>query len=210
MSNIIDITVPLREGMVRWPESAPFSHSWTSRIKWGNGVNVSMISSDLHAGTHVDAPLHFIEGGASVDALDLKVLCGEVQVVELPGVVAVTEDLLEAAGIRSESERLLLKTGNSSFWKNDNFRPDFAALTKDAAQFLVRRGIRLVGVDYLSIQRYNDPPDVHRMLLSNGVVLVEGLDLSLVTSGLYELICLPLRIAGAEGAPARAILRELR
>jgi arylformamidase len=151
-----------------------------------------------------------VTGGISVDELDLDVLCGEAQVVELVGVAAVTADLLAGVGIRPETKRLLLKTGNSSFWENDLFRPDFAALTKDAAQFLVGRGIRLVGVDYLSVQRYNDPPDVHRLLLEEGVVLVEGLDLSRAASGHYELICLPLRIVGAEGALARAILRELR
>lgn len=210
MSNIIDITVPLREGMVRWPGSTSFSHSWAKKIDYGDGVNISSISCGLHVGTHVDAPLHYISGGASVDRLDLDVLCGEAQVVEFPGVAAVTAEILSSAGIWPETERLLLRTRNSSFWEGDLFQPDFTALTKDAAQFLVRRGIRLLGVDYLSVQRYNDPPDVHRLLLADGIVLLEGLNFSLVAPGGYELICLPLRITGAEGAPARAILRDLR
>jgi len=209
-SSIIDISVPLREGMIRWPGSVPFNHTWTKSFKMSDGVNVSMISSDLHIGTHVDAPLHYVDGGTSVDQLELDVLCGTVQLIDISGATSVTADLLAGAGIWPETERLLLKTNNSSFWQSDLFHTDYVALTRDAAKLLVEKGIRLFGVDYLSVQRYADPPDVHRILLENGVVLVEGLDLSSATPGSYEIICLPLRIVGAEGAPARVVLRQLR
>lgn len=209
-SNIIDISVPLIVGMVHWPGATPFSHTWTQVISSGDGVNVSMISCDLHTGTHIDAPLHYIADGMSVEKLELDLLCGLTQVVEISGVNVVTAELLASSGILAETERLLLKTDNSSLWNSNNvFHNDYVALTKDAAQFLVNFGVRLFGIDYLSVQRFNDPPDVHKLLLQDGIVLVEGLNLSTVTPGLYELFCLPLRIVGAEGAPVRAILRRL-
>jgi len=208
MTRIIDISVPLRNGIPCWPGSEGFNRHWTRSFQGGDGVNVSTITADLHVGTHVDAPLHFVDGGASVDELPLETLCGPAQVVELMGPGAVTAAVLEASGVREGSERVLLKTRNSAFWRDDVFHPDYAALTADAAQWILDRGVRLIGVDSMSVQCYNDQPHVHTMLLEAGVVVVEGLELSLAAPGWYELICLPLRMEGAEGAPARAILRK--
>jgi len=209
MTKLIDISVPLRCGMPAWPGSTRFSHIWVKRLDCGDDVNSSVMTVDIHAGTHIDAPLHFLDGGNSVDMLDLNLLCGPVYVVECEDPVEITAGFLDSAALPTVAERLLVKSSNSRLWEQNEFNPDFAAFTEAAAQWIVDRGIRLVGVDYLSVQHFNDPPLVHNILLHAGVVVLEGLDLSKVSQGVYELICLPLSIEGAEGAPARAVLREM-
>jgi arylformamidase len=161
-------------------------------------------------GTHVDAPFHFISGGDPVEAMPLDVLMGPAVVTYLPEVAAVTATDLEALDLPAGVQRLLLRTRNSKLWTTgvEEFQPDFVALTVDAAQWVVQRGIRLLGVDYLSVQRFDDGPEVHQILLEARVVIVEGLNLAGVEPGEYELICLPLKLTGAEGAPARAVLRK--
>ena len=181
----------------------------TQSIAAGGSANVSLLIADVHVGTHVDAPLHFIEGGAAVETLPLDNLMGAAWVAHLPGVDAVTAADLEQAGIPSGTRRLLLRTDNSDLWAQEaQFRPDFVALTLDAARWVVERGIRLIGNDYLSVQRFHDGPETHQVLLNAGVILLEGINLASVVPGEWELICLPLRLVGADGAPARAVLRR--
>jgi arylformamidase len=210
MTNLIDISVPLRNGMPIWPGSTGFTHTWVKKFDSGILVNASAIAMDIHAGTHVDAPLHFIENGDSVDMISLDLLCGLVHVLEFSDVGSVTASCLSATELPSGVVRLLIKSRNSSLWMQKDFNADFTALTEDAAQWLVDKGIRLVGIDYLSVQGFTDPSSVHNILLNAGVVVLEGLNLSKVLPGVYELFCLPLKISGAEGAPARAVLRKIQ
>lgn len=211
MNSVIDISVPLGPLTPAWPGSTRLRLTRTKALAAGDDSNVSRLDCDVHTGTHVDAPAHFLPDGASVDALPLDVLIGPAFVAFLPEVASVSTADLAALRLPVGVSRLLLKTSNSALWSTGSgeFRKDFVALTPDAARWLVDRHIRLVGVDYLSVQRYGDGPQTHQVLLAAGVVIIEGLDLSRVQTGPYELVCLPLKLSGAEGAPARAVLRRL-
>lgn len=211
MRNIIDISVPLQSNMPTWPGSRGFRLEWTQCMEAGDEANVSRLDCGVHVGTHVDAPRHFVEGATTVDQLPLETLIGPAVVGFLPDADAVTVDHLKSLDLPKDTERLLLRTRNSDLWAAGvmEFKENFVALTPDAARWVVDRGIPLIGVDYLSVQRYHDGPAVHQILLGAGVVAIEGLDLSSVQPGEYELVCLPLRLVGAEGAPARAVLRPL-
>ncbi|TAK36829.1 MAG: cyclase family protein [Chloroflexota bacterium] len=194
-----------------WPGDPEIALELTSSLDAGDPYNLSHLSCGVHTGTHVDAPLHFIAGGGSVDQMPLEVLVGPAQVVHLLDVDAVTPYDLEQANLPPGTCRLLLRTRNSELWRRgvSAFTTDFVALTQDAAAWIVARGIQLIGMDYLSVQRYSDAaPLTHRILLKAGVVIVEGLDLGKVPAGTFNLVCLPLPLVGAEGAPARAILLE--
>jgi arylformamidase len=176
----------------------------------GDVCNASQMSCSVHTGTHVDAPLHFVSGGTDAEALSLDVLVGPCEVVEVnprDGRRITAQDI-ESSSLGVGTERLLLKTSNSQQWEgNQAFFEDFIALSADGAATLVSRGVALVGIDYLSIQSFDDPaPEVHQILLEAGVVIVEGLDLRNVEPGRYQLVCLPLKLKGSDGAPARAIL----
>jgi len=169
----------------------------------------------LHSGTHVDAPAHFIEGGAKVDSLPLESLLGQAEVVEVPEDVGVINRNFVVANCVKQSQRILFKTSNSAFWSNlqTGFREDYVYIDPDAAGWLVESGIKLVGIDYLSVEQFkSDSFQTHQVFLSNGVVILEGLDLRQVPGGVYELMCLPLKIAGGsgDGAPARVVLRSLQ
>ena len=189
---IIDISVPVRPGMVTYPGDPEVRLERVSSIGDGDGVNLSRLDLGVHSGTHVDAPLHFVGDGASVETLPLDVLVGPCVVV----------DGLDPAAVPSGAERVLFKTPNSRLWERDEFSEDFVGLDGEAARALVAGGVRLVGIDYLSI----GDEDAHRILLGAGVVAVEGLDLRNVEPGEYRLICAPLKLEGAEGAPARVLL----
>jgi arylformamidase len=193
---IFDVSVPLREGMVTYPGDPEVRLERTASIAAGDVVNLTRIDLGLHSGTHVDAPVHFLEGAAGVDTVPLEVLVGRCEVVELPDLSRESMERVPAA------KRLLFKTPNSELWARDQFADEFARLDGPAAELLVQRGVRLVGVDYLSVGN----EDAHHALLRTGVVPVEGLDLRGIEPGPYELVCLPLRVVGADGAPARAIL----
>lgn len=207
--SIIDISVPLFEGMHAWPGSVGFRREWVKRIGQTSSSNDSIIKCDAHIGTHVDAPLHFVEGGASAEALDLDALCGPVVVADLTGADEIGEKELDGLGLSEGVERLLFKTRNSDIWAEAGFNTGFVGLTEQGALWCAGRGLRLVGSDYLSVAPYSNGAPAHRALLGAGVVLLEGLNLSTVMPGRYELICLPLKIVGSEGAPARAILRAI-
>jgi arylformamidase len=166
------------------------------------------LSIDVHSGTHVDAPCHFIDHGPNVEELGLDPFIGPAVVIDTGSTKEITASVLDAAMTPPDAERLLLRTANSSQpdLYSTPFREDYAALTLDGAEWLAAKQLRLVGIDYLSIQRYCEPPDVHRVLLDAGISILEGLSLASVGPGAYELVCLPMRLANAEGAPARAIL----
>jgi arylformamidase len=204
----IDVSVPLRDGMVVYEGDPPARIERVAEIARGDMANITHLDLGAHTGTHVDAPAHFLPGGAGADRLPLDVLIGPAVVADLTARAGdIDAAALGAVDLPDGTERLLLKTRNSALWARDAFVPEFAGLTDAAARELVARGVRLVGIDYLSIAPSGDPAPTHRTLLGAGVVIVEGLDLRAVAPGRYELVCLPLRIAGADGAPARALLR---
>jgi arylformamidase len=193
---IFDVSVPLREGMVTYPGDPQVRLERAASIAGGDVVNLTRIDFGLHSGTHVDAPVHFIDGAAGVDTVPLDVLVGACEVLEVPDL---SRDSVAKA---PKADRLLFKTPNSELWANDEFADGFARLDGASAELLLERSVRLVGVDYLSV----GDEDAHQALLGAGVVPVEGLDLRGIEPGPYELVCLPLRVVGADGAPARAIL----
>jgi arylformamidase len=207
---MIDISVPIHDAMPTWPSSIGVRVTQVMNRKAGDPANVSRLDCDVHTGTHVDAPRHFVDDGKGVDALPLDVLTGPCHVADARGVDAVTPEVLDGLSIPASTRRLLLRTDNSAWWEagDSSFHEDYVALTADAAAWVVEHEIELVGVDYLSVQRFTDGPATHEILLSNDVVIVEALDLSGVGSGPYHLTCLPLRIVGADGAPARAMLQD--
>jgi arylformamidase len=203
----IDVSVPVRSGMVHWPDNPPIELARTQDMARGDPANVSRLSLGVHTGTHVDAPVHFLADGAGVDAIALDRLLGEARVVEVGGGPAVGAAELRPLDPRP-GERLLLKTRNSArAWKTERFLPDFVYLSREGAALLAERRVRTVGIDYLSIAGMEEGVPTHRALLEQEICIIEGLDLSAVEPGSYELICLPLRLAGADGAPARALLR---
>jgi arylformamidase len=204
---IIDISVPLFSGMAVWPGSVELKLRRTMSISNGDGVNVSVLNMDAHTGTHIDAPLHFIDNGKSVDELSLDTLCGEVYVAEFSEEKTITGEALALANIPSGTKRLLLKTKNSELWGSSDFNPEYTALDESTARWVVDSGIELVGIDYLSIEQYEKGSEVHKILLGAGVVVIEGLNLNEAHPGSAELICLPLKLLGAEAAPARVVLR---
>jgi arylformamidase len=204
---IYDITVPV------WPGDPPVEISDWRTFSKGDGVNVSMLNFGAHTGTHVDAPAHFIDGAAVVENMSLEALIGVVQVVEVPSVYREIDEEFVRTACDPRIARVLFKTRNSTFWSEGvEFRRDFSYLGLEAAKRLVEQGIKLVGIDYLSIEQFgSEKHETHVALLSHGVVILEGLNLTDVPAGKYELICLPLRLRSntGDGAPARAVLRTL-
>jgi len=161
-----------------------------------------------HAGTHVDAPRHFFDDGPGTEQLSLEILCGRARVIELTTRKAVTPEDLAHFDLR-EDVRLLIKTHNSRLWGSATFHTDYIGVTQPAAKFLVEHGVKLLGVDYLSVEQFKTPgAPAHRMLLGAGTIVIEGLNLRDVEPGTYEMFCLPLAIVGADGAPARVVLRR--
>lgn len=204
----IDITLPMEEGRPCWPGDTPFAHRVTRQIgKDGSNANVSTIECSVHFGTHLDAPYHFIPDGKKVEELDLNLLIGPCQVVEVPAAgVHIDLEALKKA-VAPGVKRLLIKTSNSRIIHDREFHRDYVALSAEAGSWLIQQGIRLVGLDYFSIGAYGDTKDVHTIFLGNNdTVALEGVDLSNVQPGMYYLICLPMKIAGAGGAPVRVLL----
>jgi arylformamidase len=200
---IIDISVPIRPGMIVYEGDPEVHLERAASIADGATANISRLDLGVHTGTHVDAPVHFIEGAGGTDVLPLNVLVGDAYVVDATEIEgALDRAALERLALPERAERLILKTHNSKLWELDEFSHDFMRLTGDAARFLLTRGVRLVGIDYLSV----GDEEAHVELLRAGVVPLEGLDLRHVEPGPYRLVCLPLRLVGADGAPARAVL----
>lgn len=209
MKKIYDISLPISESLPVWPgDPLPVIERF-SKMEEGEAANVSRMELCVHFGTHVDAPCHFVEDGRTVDKLPLDALLGLAQVCEIPqDCNLITANVLKDAGIAEGVRRVLFKTRNSQHWVNGDtaFDQNFVALSENGAQYLVETGMLLVGIDYLSIAPFSEPVPTHKVLLEKGVIVVESIDLSAVPAGLYELVCLPLRIRGAEGAPARVLL----
>jgi arylformamidase len=207
MPRIHDITVPLAAGMSTYPGDPPFVLESVQRLS-DSPYELSRLALSTHTGTHVDAPRHFIPGGASVDQLPLEILLGKARVVELLVRETVGRVDLEALDLRDDL-RVLLKTRMSGQLLRPGYHQDHVHLSEDAALYLAQAGIKLVGIDYLSVDRFGSTDfPAHRALLGAGVIVLEGLDLSEVEPGEYEMACLPLRIAGGDGAPARVVLRS--
>ena len=212
---LYDISVPIAHGLTPvYPGDPDIEVGSWKAIARGDAANVSALNLGAHTGTHVDAPAHFIEGAPGVISLPLDALVGEARVVAIPpDANAVEERHVEEAALEGAS-RVLFKTRSSAFWDDPRgrFREDFTYIAPNAARALVSRGVRLVGIDYLSVERFgSDDFETHLVLLSSGVVILEGLDLRAVAPGAYELFCLPLKVAAGsgDGAPARAVLRSL-
>lgn len=208
-SEWIDISVPLRTGLVHWPGDPEPTFERISEIEHGAEVNVTFCKMTAHTGTHMDAPCHFIAGAACIDTFPLEAGIGPARVVTVPSdCKAVGRRELQAAGVE-RGDRILLKTRNSEAqWHTQDFKTDFVGVNASGAQYLAEREARMIGVDYLSVGLFEgDGAETHRTLMSAGIWIVEGLDLSKVEDGEYDLVCLPLRIAGSDGSPARAALR---
>lgn len=209
---IYDVSVPLSAATPTYPGDPGIEIKQWLTLANGDLANVSLMNFGLHSGTHVDAPAHFIEGGAKVESLPLESLIGEAEVVEVADDIRAIDESFVHANCSRGSLRVLFKTRNSAFWNNsqNRFREDYTYIEPGAARRLVATGVKLVGIDYLSVEQFRSQKfETHHTLLSGGVVILEGLDLRQVSGGFYELICLPLRIAGGsgDGAPARVVLR---
>jgi len=206
----IDVSIPLHNGMVNWPGDAPFHRLETLKIANGDPCNLSQFCSSAHIGTHMDAPRHFLTHGHGMESMPLDAVIGPAQVVAIqdPDLIRVKE--LEPHRLR-EGDRVLFKTRNSAhLWKTNDFQEQFVHIPQDTAAYLADLKVRTIGIDYLSVGGYEtDSAETHQALLSAGIWLIEGLNLQNVEPGEYELVCLPLKLVGSDGAPARAVLRRL-
>lgn len=209
-SGWIDISVPLRNGMVVWPGDTPFERTTALEISNGNPCNLSQICTTAHIGTHMDSPRHYLEGAAGMESMPIEASLGRARVIQIHDPKAIRTAELEPHHL-TQGERVLFKTRNSEYcWKTDHFQEEFIYIAPEAAHYLARRGVRTVGIDYLSVGGFdNGGTETHRILLEAGIWIIEGLMLNHVEPGEYELVCLPLKIIGGDGAPARAVLRKL-
>jgi arylformamidase len=207
-TKFLDVSVSLAAGIPAYPGNPEFELQPVKRIAAGASSNVSKLIMGTHTGTHVDAPKHFFDDGAGVDALPLDLLIGRTRVVELTKRGGIGKDELAAAGLR-EDIRLLLKTSNSALWNGEAFHQDYTYLAEDGARYLVDQGVKVVGIDYLSVEQFKKPgAPAHKALLGNDVIIIEGLNLTEAEAGQYDMYCLPLRLANGDGAPARVVLKR--
>jgi len=206
----IDISVPLHNGMVHWPGDVPFQRTRVESIDQGAEANVSEIRASAHIGTHVDGPIHYLNTGAGTDAMPISATVGRARVIAIHDEGSIQIGELEG-GRLAKGERVLFKTKNSErCWKTTEFQETFVHIPRETAHYLAERQIQTVGVDYLSVGAFqSDGAETHRLLLASGIWIIEGLNLARVEPGEYELVCLPLKIEGSDGAPARAVLRKL-
>jgi arylformamidase len=209
-SGWIDATVMLRHGLPHWPGDPPVVITRVAEIAQGHDANVSHLSMGAHSGTHMDSPLHFIDGALGLDDMPFTATVGEARVIEIHDPQQVTLDELRPHHVHP-GERILFRTANSErCWSLDHFVEDFVHISEAAARHLAAAGVRTVGVDYLSVGGFHeDGTKIHRILLGAGIWIVEGLDLSAVRAGRYEMVCLPIKLLASDGAPARVLLRAL-
>jgi arylformamidase len=208
---IYDVSLPISPDMPVWPGDPKVVLKQVSSMDAGAHDNVSRLACSVHTGTHVDAPHHFLNDHRTVETLALDILVGPAQVIQLSeDVKVVSADVFEKATIPSRTVRLLLKTRNSQLWERGErkFFTGFVGISADGADWLIQHSIKLVGIDYLSVAPYKASIPTHRKLLGAGMIIVEGMDLSAVAPGIYTLYCLPLKLVGSDGAPARVILVE--
>jgi arylformamidase len=209
-TRLIDVSVLLTPGMATYPGNPAFDIAPVHRIAAGDSANNSRLTMGTHTGTHVDAAKHFIDDRPGADAMPLDLLIGRARVIDVPVRGGITAKHLEGAGLR-EDLRVLLRTPNSKLWNNPKapFHEEYTHLTGDGAKFLVDQGVKVVGVDYLSVEKLHTPGHpAHHALLGANVIIIEGLNLSDAEPGVYEMYCLPLKIEGADGAPARVVLKR--
>ena len=206
----IDVSVTVRSGMPHWPDNPPIIMERVMDLSRGDAANVSHLAMGVHSGTHMDGPVHFIHEGPGLDEMPLSATMGEARVIEIENPREITADELARHELRA-GERILFRTSNSiRCWRAASFVEDFVYISEPAARHLAQARVRTVGVDYLSVGGYReDGALIHRILLDAGIWIIEGLDLSPVTGGRYEMICLPVKLHGSDGAPARAILRPI-
>jgi arylformamidase len=206
----IDVSVTVRHGMPHWPDNPPIVMERAMDIGLGHDCNLSHLAMGVHSGTHVDAPVHFIHQAAGVDEMPLAAMMGAARVIEIAHPREITADELRGHSLQA-GERVLFRTSNSvRCWQTDRFVEDFVYISEQAAGYLAETRVRTVGIDYLSVGGYRaDGAAIHRILLAAGIWIIEGLDLSAVRAGRYEMICLPVKLHGSDGAPARALLRPL-
>lgn len=205
---IYDISLGLSPDLPVWPGDPPIVLKRVAKIEEGKNANVSHYAASVHSGTHIDAPRHFIQDGVGVEAIPLEVMIGRAYVIDLSKAGQLNAETFEGAGIPPRTKRLLLKTKNSELWARGEtkFQTDFVGVDSSGANWLARKGVQLVGVDYLSVAPYKQSLEPHTILLGAGIVVLEGLNLHEVRQGRYNLYCLPMNLIGSDGAPARAIL----
>ena len=207
--NWIDITMPIRNNMVHWPGDTDIVVKRINSIKDGNECNLTNISFSAHTSTHMDAPLHFIYNAGDISTLPFDAVIGRAKVIEIKDNKTIKPEELKLCNIE-ENDRLLFKTCNSLIdWSMKDFISDYVFLSTEAAEYLVEKKVKTIGIDYLSIAGLNNTDEVHKILLSSEIWIIEGLVLNEVTEGLYDLICLPINIAGSDGAPARAVVKRI-
>ena len=205
---LIDVSVPLDSHTPTYPGNTPFTLEGIKRIARGDSSNLSTLHLSAHAGTHVDAPRHFFDNAPATESLPLEMLFGRTRVAEVRSRKGIDADELGTLDL-SEDIRVLFKTVNSKYWGMAEFHADYVGVTEAGARYLVEHGIKVVGVDYLSVEVFNQPgAPAHHLLLGGGVIVIEGLNLRDVEPGMYEMFCLPLPIVGSDGAPARVVLRR--
>jgi arylformamidase len=205
---LIDVSVPLDTQLPTYPHNTPFTLEPIKRIARGDSSNVSTLHMSAHTGTHVDAPRHFFDEGPGTEALPLELLVGRARVIEIDSRTGVAAEDLRAIDL-SDDIRVLIKTHNSRLWSSPEFHTDYVGVTESGAKHLVEHGIKVVGVDYLSVEQFKNPgAPAHHVLLGAGTIVIEGLDLRDVDAGIYDMFCLPLRVVGSDGAPARVVLRR--
>ena len=207
---LYDVSLTISNGMVAWPGDPEVNIKPYKSIKEGASSNVSILQLGSHTGTHIDVPYHFIEDGKNLDDISIELFIGKARLFELDVLKKIDVGDLERLNLNGVS-RILFKTGNSDFWKrNERFRKDFVHLSGEGAKYLVDAGIKMVGIDYLSVEEFgNKSAPVHHALLGAGIIIIEGLNLSGVKEGEYKVICAPLKIKRGDGAPARVFLEKL-
>lgn len=209
MTKIIDISLTITPEMIVWPGDPAVHVERASKIEDGDQANVTKLRMGAHTGTHMDAPFHFVADGRTIDQIRLEDLIGKVQVVAVPRHVdCITKSILEPELSDPMIDKVIFKTRNSELWENQKagFDESYVGLSEEGAQFLIDKGITLVGIDYLSVAPFTNLIRVHQLLLKQNIIILEGLDLRQVDPGFYTLICMPLKIKGADGAPLRAAL----
>jgi arylformamidase len=205
---LIDVSVPLDARLPTYPHNTPFTLEPIKRLARGDSSNVSTLHLSAHTGTHVDAPRHFFDDGPGTEALPLELLIGRARVIDVSSRAGIAAEDLAAHDL-SDDIRVLIKTQNSRLWGSPEFHEDYVGVLESGAKHLVEHGIKVVGVDYLSVEKFHNPgAPAHHTLLGAGTIVIEGLDLRGVDAGIYEMFCLPLRVVGSDGAPARVVLRR--
>lgn len=204
----IDVSVPIENGMVHWPNEIPVEIKKLSSIENGDIANVTILSMSVHTATHIDAPLHFFKNGKDIAALPVDVMMGPAKVIEIRDKHSINLNEIENISLK-KGDRVLFKTHNSDKnWAMQGFLQDYVFLSTEAALYLKEREIAVIGVDYLSVAGLNNGAEVHRILLGAEIVIIEGLNLKNIEQGDYEMICLPIKIKGADGAPSRVLIKK--